>query len=132
MKTVLSILTATALTGCGAMAEAYFTQVQQNIDHFVGHPVDYAIEYLGYPAREQTVAGHHLYIWERSKSGSYNTYVPTTTQTPYGPIYGQAVSTNHYDYNCTVMLEVDKKNVVTKASFEGDIGGCQPYAKLKF
>ncbi len=102
-----------------------------------GQHVDTAIKYIGLPDTEQVIAGRKVYIWGHQNSGSY--LMPVTTPTsytaysPYGGAYtatGTSTSyvTQNYDYNCTIKMVANKKNIIQSSEYEGNEGGCEFFA----
>ncbi|MCT9114719.1 hypothetical protein N6G02_01110 [Cupriavidus gilardii] len=103
----------------------------------VGEPLDTAIQVLGMPSGEQTIAGRRYIQWGRSSSGfvpisntttsygsfntayNFGTYSKTTTGTSYLPV----------SYNCTVTVAVDSGEHIRQTQYEGNLGGCEPYIK---
>lgn len=123
---------AATLTGC-----VTFGQMNQGLDALVGQPLDTAVNVLGYPSGERTIAGRHLVQWGRSAQGfmpvvntaqtfgtvaanrGWGSYSGTTTSTSYVPV----------SYNCSITLQVDMTDRVSGYQYNGNIGGCGAYIK---
>lgn len=126
---VLSILT---ISGC-----ATWGQMNEGLQGLLGQPIDVAVNKIGYPTSEQTIAGRKLYRW--GSSSQQVAYMPTTTSTtgsfgvgtgftPYSATTtgGTFVPVN---YNCQITLEVDAKQIIQRYQADGNLGGCEPYIK---
>lgn len=57
--------------------------MKDGLPYLVGKPIQNAINYLGYPDDQKTIAGQDIYIWHYEKTF-------TTTQTVYTPYSGTA------------------------------------------
>ncbi len=77
-------------------------QMQRGLDGMIGQPLSTAVDKLGLPTSENTIAGMHLVTWQAAG-------------TPDAP--------------CRITLQVDDKNIIRKHNFEGTIGGCERYIK---
>lgn len=127
----LALLTLPALLS-GCMTWSAFGDSLQNL---VGDPIDTAINKIGYPNAERTIAGHHIYTWASNATG-----VLTVPQTSFGTAtaYGPAGSATAYGtsttfaampvaYHCEIDLEVDMENRIQAYQFNGNVGGCMRY-----
>lgn len=110
--------------------------MKDGLPYLVGKPIQNAINYLGYPDDQKTIAGQDIYIWHYEKTF-------TTTQTVYTPYSGTAygmgggmsysgqassvVPEVHNNY-CNIRLIADKKGIVRHFDGEGNNGGCRHYA----
>ncbi|MBG7619367.1 hypothetical protein I5R65_07815 [Herbaspirillum sp. AP02] len=132
MQKFALIITAAALTGC-----ATWGQLDDGLKGLLGQPIDVAINKIGYPNSEQTIAGRKLYRW--GSSSQQMAYMPTTTTTngyagvgsgftPYSSTTtgGTFVPLN---YTCQITLEVDAKQIIQRYQADGNLGGCEPYIK---
>jgi hypothetical protein len=77
-------------------------QFREGIDSLNGKPVSVAVDKLGLPTSEQTVAGMRLVKWS-VVSGS--------------------------EYQCTVTLQIDDQNIIRRGSGDGNLGGCENYIR---
>lgn len=129
---VAAVVAAATLTGC-----VTFGQMNQGLSLLVGQPLDTAVDVLGYPSGERTIAGRHLVQWGRSSqgfmpvtntaqsfgtvaaNGRWGTYSGTTTSTSYVPI----------SYNCSITVQVDMTDRISGYQYNGNLGGCEPYIK---
>jgi hypothetical protein len=136
MKAMRGCIVATAvaatLTGC-----VTFGQMDKGLASLVGEPLDTAVNVLGYPSGERTIAGRHLVQWGRSSqgfmpvvntaqsfgtvtaNGGWGTYSGTTTSTSYVPI----------SYNCSITVQVDTADRISGYQYNGNLGGCGAYIK---
>lgn len=129
MIKALSAISLVALTGCVTPEN-----IRAGTDTLKGQPYQVAFKRLGFPDRENRIAGHTVYSWVNQSSGSYS--VPTT-QSATSYVNGQAIyttvqgtRTESYDYSCKLDLIVDPKGIVVDTKLEGNIGGCERYASL--
>ncbi len=101
---------AVALVGCGARFER---QMNADVNQFVGKDIHVAISKLGYPPKEETIAGDHLFRWSINggSTGIASTVLGVTSfsSSPSG---------------CAIDLVVDGSNVVTRAAWAGDRRTC--------
>ncbi|WP_298356022.1 hypothetical protein [uncultured Litoreibacter sp.] len=117
-----------------------FEDIDDGLDVMRGQKIDTLISILGYPAGERTVAGRRLVVWNTDRT--FTTTTPVTTYnsgnaSAYGSggyAYGNysGTSTTYVpttvNYNCTILVEIDKSNRILSHQFEGNIGGCERYA----
>jgi hypothetical protein len=100
MKSVVLVGALAAMSGCAM-------ELREEIQsRYIGKSVDVAIDHLGFPAREDTIAGHHIVVWETSA-------VP-----PFGP---------PVNLRCTLKLEIDDAKIVRKFSYDGQSGACDNF-----
>jgi hypothetical protein len=99
------------LVGCGARFER---QMTEDVHQLVGKDIHVAISKLGYPSREETIAGDHLFRWSINggSTGTATTIVPGLTNFSSSPS------------GCAIDLVVDKSNVVNRAAWAGDRRTC--------
>lgn len=121
---------AAILTGCASQ------RLNDGLPHLVGKNIGYAINYLGYPQSEQTIAGKKVYTW-----GNSSTFTTTqTVRTPVsGSVYGlgggasysgytTSVVPQTYNYQCTIRLIANEKDVIERWEWNGNEGGCSSYS----
>jgi len=96
--------------GCAARFERYMTS---GVNQFVGKDIHVAIAKLGYPGREETIAGDHIYRWAANAGGTAVTGAA-----------GPWAFTDIRNSGCSVDLVVDASNVVTRADWAGDRKSC--------
>lgn len=95
-----------------------FGSIEKNIQsRYVGKPADVAIDSLGYPTAERTILGRKVLTWTVGRS------LPTLGSLP----SGQVVITGSASYSCTLDLELDSANVVTKYGLSGQLGACEAF-----
>ncbi|PJI92597.1 hypothetical protein BC777_1452 [Yoonia maricola] len=117
-----------------------FEDIDGGLDAFRGKPIDDLISIIGFPDGERSVAGKRLVVW--SSSQNVTTVTPVTTYSSgtanaygyggygYGSYSGTSTTyvPQTVNYNCTVMVEIDRNNRILGHDFEGNIGGCEKYA----
>lgn len=91
------------------------TQLNNGLQKVVGEPVDVLVNAWGYPAAQREIMGHTLYIW--SNDGGAMAV----------PMYGSGVFAARLQ--CTVQVSVDAQNIVTSYQWNGNNGGCAPFAR---
>ena len=126
----LIFLAALTLAGCASQ------KLDNGLPRLTGKPVDYAINYLGYPDNEQTIAGRKVYTW-----GYANSF--TTTQTVRTPVSGSAygagvgiyyqghqtsVVPQTFNYSCMIRLIADGNGLIDRWEWNGNEGGCEYYS----
>lgn len=132
-RVVSLLFLAFILTSCST-----FQDISDGLDRFSGKHVDSLIDVIGYPTYQQKVGSHDLYIWDSSQVVTFS--MPKTTYhsgsvSGYGGGYGTygGTSTTYvpqtYNYNCKITIEVDNQDRIIDWNFEGNIGGCERYAK---
>ena len=101
-----------------ASACTTFGSIDRNIEQkYLGKPVDAAIDGLGYPTAERTVAGRKLYTWTVGSS------VPNLIPGPNGTLMVSGATA----LSCTLNLEVDSLEVVKRYSYTGQLGACSAF-----
>jgi hypothetical protein len=113
LRLLCTILLAAGLAGC-ATSESIGKSIQEK---YVGRPIGSAIDRLGFPTRDQTMAGRHVYTWDISRTS------PNLTTLASGQVVIQGSST----YGCSLGLEVDSNDVVIRYSFTGQMGACEAF-----
>lgn len=118
------------LTGC-----VTWGQFDQGLDSLVGRPLDDAINVLGMPTEERTVAGRRYIQWGSSSSG----FIPVTSpSTTYGTVntgrtFGTYSATTYsaayvpVEYSCSITLQIGADERIQKTQYEGNLGGCESY-----
>jgi hypothetical protein len=97
-----------------------------------GQPVDAAIDYLGLPSAELTVANRKVVVW----SLNFTALLPQTSVGNYSgqvggqPTSGSTVSTGlvAVPTGCTIRLGLDDQDLINYWEVEGTQGGCESYA----
>ena len=132
IRLLLSILT---LASCTT-----FEDIDGGLSVFRGRPVDDLISVIGFPDGQRTIAGRTLVIWNTNQN--VTTVTPVTTYNSgtanvygsggygYGSYSGSSTTyvPSTVNYNCTVMVEIDRQNRIINHDLEGNIGGCERYA----
>lgn len=112
-------------------------QLDNGFARLRGQPLSVAIDRLGVPTSERTLAGRHVYTWTTSQMVS--TYQPSSTvstvKVPTGTgkstysgtsIGGTTVQTNA---TCKIDIEVDSREIIRNASYDGEVRACGIYAQ---
>ena len=97
-KSALAIVASLSLAACA------LSTIKDKMPSYTGMPAKILFERLGYPTAEQNVAGSKAYIW------TTNRFVEGTS------------------YGCKIRVIVDAQDNITNWDFEGNEGGCGPYA----
>jgi hypothetical protein len=135
IKAVFCISMFGALVGCTT-----FEDIDKGLSNLYGQNINSLIAKIGYPNKQNEVAGRKLYIWDSSQTVSY--FMPTTSYSSgsvnsygtYGSAYGTySGTTTSYvpqvaTYFCTITVEVDSSETIVAAQYGGNIGGCERYA----
>jgi hypothetical protein len=93
-----AIVAALTLAGCAGSI------IKDKMGAYVGQPASNLFGKLGYPTRDELVAGRKGYIW-------------TTTYFDEGT-----------SYQCKIRVFVDSADVIVGWDYEGNEGGCGRYA----
>jgi len=123
------------LTGCYT-----FEDIDKGLSNLYGQHIDSLIAKIGYPNKQNEVAGRKLYVWDSSQTVSYS--MPVTNYNSgsvnaygtYGSAYGTYSGTSTSwvpqvaNYFCTITVEVDSSETIVAAQYGGNIGGCERYA----
>lgn len=131
VKAIFVLFSLLLLTACVT------DQLNSGFERIRGQPLSAAIDRLGVPSNERTLAGRHVYTWTTSQLVS--TYQPTSNFTtgsiPDGPgktrytgtsVGGTTVQTKA---TCKIEIEVDSQEVIRHGSYDGDVGACGKYAQ---
>ena len=110
--------------------------LEDGIPYLVGKPISHAINYMGYPDDERTIAGNDVYSWHYERTF-------TTTRTVYTPYSGTAYGVGggmsysgqtssvvpevHNNY-CNIRLIVDRRGIVRDWDWQGNYSGCRYYS----
>ena len=128
-NTFIICLALLAVSACASQS------LNSGLPHLVGKKIDYAIGYLGHPNSESKIAGKKVYMWGNSRTF-------TTTQTVSTPIsgtaYGLGGGVSYYgrttsvvpqvhNYQCTIRLITNDKDIVERWEWNGNEGGCRQY-----
>lgn len=109
-------------------------QIGAGVHSFEGKPYKVAFDALGYPDQERVIDGKRVFTWSNQNSGSYSVPTSSTATTFVGgrtiTTTIQGTRTESYDYNCKVDMVVGSSGIIEKAQGEGNIGGCERYAKF--
>ncbi len=119
----------TILLLCGCVE----SRMNNGLHTLVGHDIHDAMRIFGYPTGQRTVMGDTVYVW----SSNGQMMMPmTTTSNAYGsvgntPYYGTSNSTSFQPMAtmCTVQLAVDTNGIIKSSQWEGNMAGCNRYAR---
>jgi hypothetical protein len=107
-RSLLIAVVALIGAGCAAHFERAMTE---DLNQFVGKDIHVAISELGYPGREETIAGDHIFRWGMNMgSASMGSSTGIFGTGAFGMSKTKATG-------CLVDLVVDNGNVVTRASW---------------
>jgi hypothetical protein len=128
LRAAASILLLT-LVGCVTSED-----IRAGVSTLKGQPYKVAFDRLGFPDREDKIAGYTVYSWLNQNAGSYTvpTYQTATSYVNGQPIYTsiQGTQTESYNYYCKLDVIVDASGIVSDTKIDGNLGGCERYAKL--
>lgn len=131
MKATLALLALLPLTACVT------DQLNSGFARLRGQPISLAMDSLGVPSSERTIAGRHVYTWTNTELVSR--YQPTTSYTTGkvpaksgdarysgSTIGGTTVQTSA---TCKIDAEVDEQQRIRNISYDGTIDACAKYAQ---
>lgn len=99
----------TFLVGCATQ------RLNTGLEKVVGMPIDVLVADWGYPSGQREIMGHTLYIW--SNDGGAMAV----------PMYGGGVMAARL--TCTVQVAVNDEKIITSYQWNGNNGGCAPFAR---
>jgi hypothetical protein len=108
MTTVMVFATA---AGCAHRFERNMTET---LNQFVGKDIHVAIAELGYPAKEDTIAGDHIFRWGINVGAA-----------SIGTSNGILGMSKTKATGCMIDLVVDNTNIVTRTSWTGTKSACE-------
>ncbi|MFM0739219.1 hypothetical protein PQQ51_18430 [Paraburkholderia xenovorans] len=126
-----SLLTLLPLAACVG------NQLDTGWQRLRGQPLSMAVDRLGVPNSDRTLAGRHVYTWTTSQTVS--TYQASSSFTTANASRGSGGG--HYTANtfggtmvptnvsCKIDIEVDSRDVMTNMSYDGTISACARYAQ---
>lgn len=97
MVTALSVV---ALSACAGQT------IKDRMPAYMGRPIDDLIAKLGFPTRQDSIAGQTVYVWSVS---------------------GMDEGTS---YGCTIRAIIDAQSIVARWDYQGNEGACGRYAAL--
>lgn len=109
MRKTAVIAIAALLSGCAT------ARLNSGLQKVIGQPVDVLVGAWGYPGDQREMMGHTLYVW--SNDGGAMAV----------PLYGGGVFTARLQ--CQVQIAVDSQRIVTSYQWNGNNGGCAPFAR---
>jgi hypothetical protein len=102
---VTTVMVLATAAGCAARFERNMTET---LNQFVGKDIHVAIAQLGYPAKEETIAGDHIFRWGidvgSASMGTSNGILGMSKTKATG---------------CLIDLVVDNTNTITRTSWSG-------------
>jgi hypothetical protein len=87
-----------------AVAACAGQTIKDKLPAYMGQPIGALIAKLGFPTRQDMIAGQTVYVWT---------------------VNGMQEGTS---YGCTIRAIVDAQNVMTRWDFQGNEGACTRYA----
>lgn len=130
MKKIMMAAAVLAMTGCASWGD-----MKAGLDGLLDRPISAAIDRIGYPSSEQTIAGRKIYRWGASSQSAM--YMPSTTTTTgsvgtglgYRPFSATTTGGTYIpvSYNCEIVMEVDANDIIKRYQYNGNLGGCEPY-----
>ena len=114
-----------------------FKDIENGLASYNGMGIQSLISHIGYPSAERNIAGRKLYVWDSRQTVTYS--MPSTS-TSSGTVYTNRGS-GYYsgsstiwipqtaNYFCTITVEVNSSEQIIASQFQGNIGGCERYAK---
>ncbi|PRZ51195.1 hypothetical protein BX589_12036 [Paraburkholderia fungorum] len=131
MKRKIALLALLPLAACVS------NQLHSGWERLRGQPIDVAIDKLGVPNSERTIAGHHVYTWSTSQTVATfepeNSFTTGTVTSGSGTAHYSGVTTGGTfvptKFSCKIDIEVDSKEVMERMSYEGSLGGCSRYTR---
>jgi hypothetical protein len=109
VMTTVMVLAITA--GCAARFERNMTE---DLNQFTGKDIHVAIAELGYPAKEDTIAGDHIFRWGINVGSA-----------SVGTSNGILGMSKTKAIGCLIDLVVDNTNIVTRTSSSGTKSACE-------
>lgn len=119
MKKLLCLLTLLTISTTIVFAESFNDKM---INSWIGYSINDVIDRWGFPTKEKTAAGRHVYIWTKSRK----VYVPRNS---YGTTYKYGNLNNrnstylggyYSTYSCSRSFEVDQDNIIINGFYEGN------------
>lgn len=127
-KTTLVLLFSLLQLGC-----ASHENIKRGLDQLVGQNIEEAINLLGYPDDEQSIAGKVVYSWRNSRSSLSTT---PTHQTSTGYIGGSQITLDTYGQEtiskilkCKIRIITDTANQIVHWEYGGNRGACSKFSK---
>lgn len=103
---ILRLRVCLAMAVCVAFSACAGQMIKDKLPAYVGQPINALIAKLGFPTRQDTIAGQTVYVW-----------------TTGGMVEGTS-------FGCTIRAIVDTQNVITRWDFQGNERGCANYASM--
>lgn len=127
MRIIIFALTLT-LGACTTLKD-----MDVGLNSLIGQPIQAAFARLGYPNQETAIAGRKVFLWSRNFSapGPVSTTSTTTGMVGNTPYTSRTTNLGWEDaqYSCVIRVFTDKNNAVQSWDYDGNIGGCEGYAK---
>lgn len=130
MKKILLVVPVLMLSACVT------DQLNNGFDRLRGQHLSAAINRLGVPTSERTIAGRHVYTWINSQlianyQATNNFTKGKIGDDPKKTGYSSTSfggTTSQINATCKVEIEVDDRKIIQNATFDGDVGACEKYA----
>lgn len=111
---VLVMMVVAAFSTAAGCAHRFERNMTEDLNKFVGNDIHAAIRELGYPAKEETIAGDHIFRWGIN--------VGSASMGTSNGILGMSKTKAT---GCMIDLVVDNKNIVTRTSWSGTKSSCE-------
>ena len=129
-KSIFALLSIILVTACASK------RLNEGLPHLVGYPISHAISFLGYPQSQQEIAGKKVYTWSNKRqvttSRTVRTPISGTTYGMGGGTYYHGYATSEVpqtiNYECTIRLIANQKDIVQKWDWSGNELGCRQYS----
>ncbi len=118
-----------AVVGCTTTSDRWI-----EVPHLKGEPMKVVFDRIGPPDKHRVIANKNVYRWSHQIAESYpspTSRTPTTNINVKGSNVSAAELESRYStWNlfCTVTVVANQNNIVEGFEWEGNIGGCAPYA----
>lgn len=114
-----------ALDGCGS------TRLSNELKPYVGGDIHALMAQLGNPTGQREATGERIYVWTTDRDGVLAANPFTTS--PGGEVSYAGSATPGgvipVQFECTIEVTVDARNLVEHYQFEGSNAGCAPYRR---
>ena len=119
-------------------ARTTFEDIDKGLASYYGQHINSLISKIGYPNAQNNIAGRKLYIWDSRQTVSYSmpmtSYNSGTVNTFSGGYGSYTGTTTNWvpmvaNYFCTITVEVNSSETIIASQFNGNIGGCERYAR---
>ncbi|WP_095204636.1 hypothetical protein [Mesorhizobium carmichaelinearum] len=129
IRSIYALVALAAAAGCQT-----FEKMDEGLGSLEGKPYRAAFKILGFPDAETKIDGKRVFTWRSRDTGSYTvpTFNSSTAHVNGQPVYveSEGTATETYDYHCKIDVIVGSSGIIELAKYDGNIGGCEGYARL--